>query len=71
MIIHVNKISEKGISLNDSVEIDGNSLLEKDSSFLEELNYQISSSGREPAHPGPGQDPDPHFPALRPLPGAV
>lgn len=41
MIINVNKISEKGISFTDSVEIDGNSLLEKDSSFLEELNYQI------------------------------
>jgi uncharacterized protein len=41
MIINVNKISEKGISFNDSVEIDGNSLLEKDGSFLEELNYHI------------------------------
>ena len=41
MIINVNKISEKGVSFNDIVDIDPNQLIEEESYFAEGVNYQI------------------------------
>ena len=41
MIIDVNKISDKGYALNDTIEIDNSQLLEDDSSFLESIDFQI------------------------------
>lgn len=41
MIINVNKISEKGYALNDTIEIDNSQLLEDDSYFLEAIEFQI------------------------------
>jgi uncharacterized protein len=41
MIINVNRISEQGFALNDTIEIDSTQLLEDESFFLEGLNYQI------------------------------
>jgi len=41
MIINVNKISDSGYALNDSVDIDNSQLLEDESFFLEGIDYQI------------------------------
>ena len=41
MIINVNKISDKGYALNDTVDIDNAQLLEEGSFFLEEVDYQV------------------------------
>jgi uncharacterized protein len=41
MIINVNKISEKGLALNDTIDIDNSQLLEDESDFLERVEYQI------------------------------
>jgi uncharacterized protein len=41
MIINVNRISEQGYALNDTIDIDSTHLLEDESFFLEGLNYQI------------------------------
>jgi len=41
MIINVNKISEQGYALNDTIDIDSALLLEDESFFLEGLNYQV------------------------------
>jgi uncharacterized protein len=41
MIINVNKISDKGYALSDTLDIDSVHLLEDESFFLEGLNYQI------------------------------
>jgi uncharacterized protein len=41
MIINVNKISDKGYALNDTIEIDNSQLLEDDSYFLEGIDFQI------------------------------
>jgi uncharacterized protein len=41
MIINVNRISEQGYALNDTIDIDSAYLLEDESFFLEGLNYQI------------------------------
>lgn len=41
MIINVNRISEQGFALNDTLDIDSTRLLEDESFFLEGLNYQI------------------------------
>jgi uncharacterized protein len=41
MIINVNRISEQGHALNDTIDIDSALLLEEDSFFLEGLNYQV------------------------------
>jgi uncharacterized protein len=41
MIINVNKISEQGYALNDTIDIDSTLLLEDESFFLEGLNYQV------------------------------
>ena len=41
MIINVNKISEKGYALSDTVDIDSARLLEDESFFLEDIEYQI------------------------------
>jgi uncharacterized protein len=41
MIINVNRISEQGLALNDTIDMDSALLLEDESSFLEGLNYQI------------------------------
>jgi uncharacterized protein len=41
MIINVNKISDSGYALNDTVDIDNSQLLEDESFFLEGIDYQI------------------------------
>jgi uncharacterized protein len=41
MIINVKQISDKGLALNDTVDIDSAQLLEDESFFLEGVNYQI------------------------------
>jgi uncharacterized protein len=41
MIINVNKISDSGYALNDTVDIDNSQLLEDDSFFVEGIDYQI------------------------------
>lgn len=41
MIINVNKISDKGYSLNDTIDIDNAQLLEEGSFFLDEVGYQV------------------------------
>jgi uncharacterized protein len=41
MIINVNKISDSGYALNDTVNIDNSQLLEDESFFLEDIDYQI------------------------------
>lgn len=41
MIIHVNKISDRGYSLNDTIDIDNAQLLEEGSFFLEEVDFQV------------------------------
>ncbi len=41
MIINVNKISEKGYALNDTIDIDNAQLLEDESYFLERVDYQV------------------------------
>ncbi len=41
MIINVNRISEQGYALNDTIDIDSTLLLEDESFFLEGLNYQV------------------------------
>jgi uncharacterized protein len=41
MIINVNKISDSGYALNDTVDIDNSQLLEDESFFLEDIDYQI------------------------------
>lgn len=41
MIINVNRISEQGLALNDTIDMDSALLLEDESFFLEGLNYQI------------------------------
>ena len=41
MIINVNKISEKGYALNDTIDLDNSHLLEDESFFLEGVDYQV------------------------------
>lgn len=41
MIINVNKISDKGYALNDSIELDNSHLIEEGSFFLEGVDYQV------------------------------
>ncbi|TFG80370.1 MAG: DUF177 domain-containing protein [Chrysiogenales bacterium] len=41
MIINVNKISDRGYALTDTIEIDSTHLLEDESFFLEGIEYQI------------------------------
>jgi len=41
MIINVNKISDSGYALNDTIDIDNSQLLEDESFFLESIDYQI------------------------------
>jgi uncharacterized protein len=41
MIINVNKISDKGYALNDSIDLDNANLLEEGSFFLESVDYQV------------------------------
>lgn len=41
MIINVNKISNSGYALNDTIDIDSTHLLEDESFFLEGIDYQI------------------------------
>lgn len=41
MIINVNKISDKGYALNDTIEIDHSQLLEDGSYFLENVEFQV------------------------------
>jgi len=41
MIINVNKISDTGYALNDTIDIDSTLLLEDESFFLEGIDYQI------------------------------
>lgn len=41
MLIDINRISGTGLSLDDSVELDPNLLIEDDSFFLEDLDYNI------------------------------
>ncbi len=41
MIISVNKISDKGYALNDSIDLDNSHLIEEGSFFLESVDYQV------------------------------
>ncbi|MBN2346676.1 MAG: DUF177 domain-containing protein [Candidatus Aminicenantes bacterium] len=41
MIINVNRISERGYALDDTVDIDNSLLLEDDSFFLKGIDYQV------------------------------
>ena len=41
MIISVNKISDKGYALNDSIDLDNAHLIEEGSFFLESVEYQV------------------------------
>lgn len=41
MIINVNKITDKGYALNDSIDLDNSHLLEEGSFFLEGVDYQV------------------------------
>jgi len=41
MLININKISAKGLSIKDTLEIDEEALVENDSQFLDKLNYQV------------------------------
>jgi uncharacterized protein len=41
MIINVNKISDSGYALNDTVDIDNSQLLEDESFFIQGIEYQI------------------------------
>ncbi|MCU0275862.1 MAG: DUF177 domain-containing protein [Acidobacteria bacterium] len=41
MIVNVNKISEKGYALNDTLDIDNAQLLEEGSGFLEGVEFQL------------------------------
>lgn len=42
MLVNIDSISEKGLQLNDVIDIDENLLLERDSRFVEELSYEIN-----------------------------